>query len=156
MKTKFTIAMIALLVSSLGANAQEKDSVETSISCDLMSRYVWRGSQYSRTPSIQPCFELSYKGFVFGTWGAYSFNGAEGAEADLYVSYSFAKEMFSVLVTDYFLPNEYSDNNYFEYCEEHTGHLLEGTLSFNGTEKLPLSFLVAANFYGADKKKLND
>lgn len=140
-------------------SAQERsDSTKFSfdISTDLMSRYVWRGVAYSSGPSIQPNFQFSKGGFTVGAWGAYSFNGAGGAEADIFASYSFLKDAFTVSVTDYFFPNENGvPNNYFEYDKNKTGHVYEAGICFNGTDKIPVSFFAGVNFYGNDAKKIN-
>lgn len=150
----FTISLFAIITLS----AQEKESkLDFSLGSDIMNRYVWRGTQFSTGPSIQPGFELSAGNFAFGAWGAYSFNGLDGAETDLYLSYTFMKDMFTATFTDYFFPNELiAKNKYFNYDKDVTGHVFEGSLSFNGTEKLPLSLLFAANFYGADAMKVID
>ena len=78
-----------------------------------------------------------------------------GAEFDLYLSASFVDEMFTLTLTDYYFPDT-SDYKYFQYNKDKTGHILEGALSFNGTEKVPVSLMVAINFYGADAQKIND
>ncbi|PLX11800.1 MAG: hypothetical protein C0594_03225 [Marinilabiliales bacterium] len=164
MRKALSILLSALFIITLfnvQSVAQEEESesgASVSLGTDLMSRYVWRGTQFSTGPSIQPCIEFSTGGLAIGTWGAFSYNGFDGAEADLYISYTFVKDMFTVAVTDYFFPDETGTiaNNYFEYDGDETGHVFEGSLSFNGTENLPLTFLFAANFYGADAKVIED
>jgi len=127
------------------------------ISGDVFSRYVWRGTAFSRAPSIQPGIEYTLGNLSIGAWGAYSFQGSDGAEADIYLSYSLLDEKISLTLTDYYFPDEENPlNNYFEYNEDKTSHILEASVSWNGTEKLPLSLLFAANFYGADAKKINN
>jgi hypothetical protein len=73
-------------------------------------------------------------------------------EVDLYASYTFVKDMFTLGVTDYFFPDAtVTMNNYFDYSDSTTGHIFEGNLAFNGTEKVPVYFSANCNFYGADK-----
>lgn len=164
LKKLFTLLAIVGLIGTMNQTiAQEENTEETgifdaSIGADLMSRYVWRGTQFSTAPVFQPAVEVSAFGVSLGAWGSYSFMGyTDGAEADIYISYSFMDDMFTATVTDYFFPDDNTDRNkYFNYDEDETGHILEGTLAFNGTESLPLSVLVATNFYGADAKKIND
>ncbi|PLX24521.1 MAG: hypothetical protein C0599_02040 [Salinivirgaceae bacterium] len=165
LKKLFTLLAIVGLIGTMNQTiAQDENSEENSgifdasIGADIMSRYVWRGTQFSTAPVIQPAFEVSAFGVSLGAWGSYSFLGAlDGAEADIYLSYSFMDDMLSVTVTDYFFPDDNTDRNkYFNYDKDETGHILEGTLAFNGTESLPLSLMVATNFYGADAKKIND
>ncbi|MBI9067272.1 MAG: hypothetical protein JEZ09_08265 [Salinivirgaceae bacterium] len=83
-----------------------------SIGADFMSRYVWRGTNYGSSPSIQPSMELSIGSFAIGAWGAYTTNSPGIQEADLYLSYSIA-DMFSVTLTDYFFPVDSNSYNYF-------------------------------------------
>jgi hypothetical protein len=152
------LVMFLSLSTSLKMYAQDDSTkVENpiSISCDLMSRYVWRGTDFGGSPSIQPGIEYSKKGFALGAWAAYATNLPGVQEADLYVSYTF-KDMFSVTLTDYYFPDELTDYKYFDYDDQTTGHVLEATLSFNGTEKLPLSLMLATNVWGADAKRIND
>ncbi len=134
--------------------AQDKKENPVSLSLDLMSRYVWRGTDYGASPSIQPGIEFSKKGFALGTWGAYTVNSPGIQETDIYASYTY--DMFSVILTDYFFPNENADYNYFDYKSSSTGHVLEATLAFNGTDNFPLSVFVATNFYGADALRINN
>ena len=140
--------------------AQSDDSrIKLSIGTDLVSRYVWRGSQYSTNPCIQPGIEANIGNLTFGAWGSYAFDGLPfNAEADLYLTYSFADQMFSATITDYFFPADVigGKNKYFVYDQDKTGHLLEATLTFNGTDNIPVKFLAAMNFYGADNKKIED
>lgn len=136
---------------------QDQGKLTVNLGTDLMSRYIWRGTQFSTGPSVQPTFELAMGGLAIGSWGAYSFHGTDGAEADLYLSYTTLKEMVTFTFTDYFFPDETgAPNKYFNYAEKSTGHIFELGISFNGTEKLPLSLLVAANLFGADAKRLNN
>ncbi len=51
--------------------------------------------------------------------------------------------------------NSGSQDKYFEWGKESTGHVLEGTLSFNGTEKLPITLLFSMNLYGNDARRSN-
>ncbi len=150
---------ILLSFLSIGFVQAQDDSTncQLTVNSDFVSRYVWRGTAFSTAPSIQPCIEFSKGAFTIGTWGAYSFNGFDGAETDIYLSYSFLQDKISLTVTDYFFPDEtLAQNNYFEYDKDKTSHVFEASLSWNGTEKLPLSFLIATNFYGADSRRIND
>lgn len=152
--TKFLVGIIlsALLLPGI-ASAQTTTSLNTGV--DLMSRYIWRGMNLGgSSPSIQPSLEFSAGNFTIGTWGAFNMSDAFSLqETDLYLSYTI-REMFSLTLTDYFFPDEMLDkNNYFEFNKDSTGHLLEGTLAFNGTEKIPFTLIAAVNFWGADAKK---
>lgn len=157
------LSIIILIILNSNTLFAQTDSTKSPISvgCDLMSRYVWRGTDFGGTPSIQPSISFEKSGFTIGAWGAYSTNfsgnntGDIYKEADIFVGYTF-KKIITLTVTDYFFPNDISDNKYFDYNNKTTNHVLETSLSFNGTEKLPLTVLLATNVYGADAKKIND
>lgn len=125
---------------------------------DLMSRYIWRGMQFGgNSPSIQPYFTYKTGSFETGVWGAFSLSGKNySQEVDLHVSQSFAKNMFTVTLTDYFFPEEFGNYDYFDYKNQTTGHILEGSFAFNGTKKFPLTVMVATNFYGDDAARIED
>lgn len=128
------------------------------LGADLVSRYIWRGIQFGgNSPGIQPFFTYRNGGFEAGVWGSFSLSGFNlSQEVDLHVSQSFAKNMFTVTVTDYFFPEEFGNYNYFKYGKNVTGHVFEGALAFNGTKKFPLTVLVATNFFGADAARIEN
>mgnify|MGYP002639652514 CR=1 FL=1 len=153
----FTILFLILIVlggNTIQAQEEAKES-PFSVNVDLMSRYVWRGTDFGASPSIQPGLSFNKWGLTVGAWGAYATNLPGVQEADLYLSYNIT-DMFTLTFTDYFFPDEINGYKYFNYKEASTGHIFEGSISFNGTEKFPLSVLLATNFYGADARRLND
>lgn len=162
MKKLISIILFIFLIPGYSAFSQETETKESkfnfTIGSDIVSRYVWRGTDFGRSPSIQPGIELSAGGFAIGYWGAFATSQINSGsfsttqETDLYLSYTL-KEMFSLTLTDYFFPNDLAANNkYYEFNEDKTGHILEAALSFNGTEKVPFTFLIATNIWGADKR----
>jgi hypothetical protein len=150
---------------AMGQTPDKKSPLSINIGADLVSRYVWRGTDYGNSPGIQPSFSLDIKGFEVGAWGSYGFvpyskkindtttiSMGNYAEFDLFLSYTF--KWFTLCVTDYFFPNPLtpnSDNKYFNWKNATTGHTIEAALSFNGTDKVPLSLYVGTLVYGADK-----
>jgi len=158
-KTQVLIISLFIFLNSSSLFAQN-DTTKTdspiSVSVDLMSRYIWRGSDFGASPSIQPGIEYSKKGFAIGAWGAYAINYQGYQESDLYLGYTFYKDMFTVMITDYYFQSDLTNVNYFDYKKNTTGHVFEATVAFNGTKKLPLSLMVATNIYGADATKIND
>ena len=142
------LAAVLITVPIDKTQAQDKES-PISIGADLVSRYVWRGTDYGGSPSIQPYIEAGFGGFAIGAWGAYTTNLPGVQEMDVYASYTFLDDMFTVGVTDYFFPDEFQGYKYFEF-DSLTGHVLEGMVGFNGTEDIPLSVMFAYNVWGAD------
>lgn len=152
------ICLMTILSTSIFTVTAQTDECKSKLklSTSVMSRYVWRGLQLGGAyPSIQPTLEFSKGKFAIGAWGAFSTNGLQSQEVDLYASYTFAKDMFTFTLTDYFFPSDTASYNYFVYDKDATSHLFEASLKFNGTEKIPFTLLLAANIYGADTKKLN-
>ncbi|MCH8318082.1 MAG: hypothetical protein IIA88_06240, partial [Bacteroidetes bacterium] len=155
------VMTVAAIVCSLNPNfAQDssKVSLDFDFGIDMVSRYVWRGTQFGGTsPNVQPFTELGIGNFVLGAWGAYSLGGLSPfQEFDLYAAYSFLDDKVSITVTDYYFPDESSDYEYFDYVDFTTGHLFEASVSFNGTEKIPFSALIAVNLYGNDATRISD
>ena len=150
------LSLLILLVISNIITAQE-----FGLGFDLFNRYVWRGLDLGgKSPNIQPWANVKFgndnHSLTLGTWGAFSFAGTANDETDIYLNYSY-KSCLNLLVTDYYFPglNSGIKENYFEWRPDSTGHVLEGTFSFTGTEKIPLTALFAMNFYGNDARKSN-
>lgn len=142
----FLFAAALLLTITVQVKAQEEEkSSPISIGADIMSRYVWRGTDYGSSPSIQPSMELGLGGFALGIWGAYTTNLPGVQELDLYATYTFS-DVVTIGITDYFFPDEIFGYDYYEYRGDSSTHILEGMASFNGLENLPLTFMVGYNF----------
>ncbi len=174
-KVKLCSLLFTILLCAGNLFAQEETTTEESpwsVGGDFVSRYVWRGVNLGgSSPSIQPYLEYGFgtndHSFSIGAWGAYSLSGTQtGQEADLYLSYT-VKDMFSLTVTDYFFPDEtIGRNKYFNYNMDwdkinsgetkQTGHVVEAAISFNGTEKIPISIMFAMNIWGADAQKYTE
>jgi len=152
MKRSGAFLLLLLFVGINSYSFGQKENPKLNFSADVMSRYIWRGSQFGgNSPSLQPSVNLSWNGLELGAWGAYSLGGTNNAqEFDLYLSYTFLNDLMSLTVTDYYFPVEGDDYNYFEFNHNQTGHVLESTINFNGNDKIPFEFLLAVNFWGAD------
>lgn len=155
LKVIFFLSFSTIILFEAKSQTEENKS-QIKVTTSFMSRYVWRGLQLGGAyPSIQPTLELNKGKFAIGIWGAFSTNGLQSQEVDIYASFTFAKKMFTFTLTDYFFPSDTASYNYFVYDKNATSHLFETSLKFNGTDKIPFTLLLAANVYGADTKKLN-
>ena len=154
------VSVFLVLSGSLFAqeNEEKESKIELGAGADLYSRYVWRGTMYGgSSPSVQPYANLLVSNLEVGFWGAYSLGGINPIqEMDFYVGYTFMNDMLTFTFTDYYFPNEYDGYDYFEYNKDSTGHIFETMLSFNGTEKFPLTFSAGVNVYGADAARIED
>ena len=133
-------------------------SAQFDVGADFVSRYLWRGLDFSTAPSIQPYLSYSLEkgnfGFEIGAWGSYSFDGSDGSEADLYITLS--QGPISFTFTDYFFPSDMAmTHDYFQYNDTLTGHIFEGLISYEGPSNFPLTATFAYNFFGADAEKVD-
>lgn len=142
-KLFFAMALIGLFTTSIKTSAQ----ADVSLGADLMSRYVWRGTDFGGSPSIQPYIELSTGNFVLGAWGAYTTNLPGAQEADLYAGYTFS-DVFSLTLTDYYFPMDDMSDEYFDFDNSHS-------LEVSGELALDNFSLLAGKFFaGADDQSL--
>jgi hypothetical protein len=139
-----------LLLALSAIHAQEQSPSKLNIAADIVSRYVWRGLDYGKAPSVQPTFSLTKGNFEIGSWGSINILGTYH-ELDLYAKYTLKR--ITVAFTDYFIHNESSPNNthYFNYDSKLTTHAFEPSLQYKGSEKFPISIFVAAFIYGNDR-----
>jgi hypothetical protein len=129
--------VLSLMAAALftTAFAQESES-KFGISSDIVSRYVWRGTQFSSAPAIQPGMAFASGGFTLGAWGSYAFDNV-GTECDLYASYAFNFGL-SLIATDYFFPGDPSGSKYSGYFDTENNHIYEIGASY-AIGKLTLS-----------------
>jgi len=72
---------------------------------DLVSSYVWRGTQFGSGAHIQPYMELGSGNFTAGVWGSFPTSAKGGGnELDLYLGYDFGP--VALTVTNYTFPGE--------------------------------------------------
>lgn len=139
MKNDLSRAIAGLLVMgaagffSLPATAQS-----FSLGADFVSRYVWRGTDFGESASIQPGLSFTSGAFTIGSWANYSLaaDGAGANEHDLFLSLSLGQ--FSLGVTDYYFPN--SSPDFFNFDGDAEGsHWIEPFVGFTGPESFPIS-----------------
>ncbi|MDR2868735.1 MAG: hypothetical protein LBV46_04255 [Bacteroidales bacterium] len=157
MKKHLSILLVGtMFFLSFSLNAQDSTATrdyDYNVALDFQTRYVWRGQLLGGTsPSRQPGMSFSWKGLSVGAWGAFGFNNQVVQELDLYLSYTFWKDRFTVCVTDYCFPDELSDFNYFDWKYGSTSHVIEAGFCYNGEEKVPISLSIYCNLYGGDAK----
>ena len=82
---KSSLALITVFATLNTNSVQAQD-----FGADLVSSYVWRGTQFGSGAHIQPWMELGSGSLTGGVWGSFptTANGG-GNELDLWVSYDF-------------------------------------------------------------------
>ncbi len=139
---KFFTLLVGIVVMFSGtAKAEGFD-----IGADVVSRYVWRGTQFGDGIAAQPWLSYTFPGIgvEVGAWGSYDLSDEDASEADLYVTIPLG-DNFSFTVTDYFFPTGGFDD-YFNWDEDGS-HTVELSAGF---EAANFSLLAAINVLGND------
>lgn len=129
-----TLALILAAGVAAPAAAQE-----FSLGADVVSRYVWRGTDFGESASIQPALSYSSGGLEIGTWASYSMapESAFANEHDLWIGYTSGPLSFGV--TDYYFPN--AGVGFFDFEGDGEGaHFIEPYVSITGPESFPVTF----------------
>ena len=115
------------LVVSMTIHAQE---IETTISGDVVSSYIWRGQDLGST-AIQPTLGVGYKGLSLTAWGSYGLvNPADTKEFDLTLAYTAGG--FSIGITDYWFNSGLDpEARYFKYDAHGTNHVFEANIGYD-------------------------
>ena len=129
------IVLLAMgLVMSMTAIAQDEieseSKIETTISGDIVSRYIWRGQDLGDV-SLQPTLGLGYKGLSLTAWGNVGLSNSEDTkEFDLTLAYTTGG--FNIGITDYwFNAGLDPDNRYFMYNAHSTNHVFEANIGYD-------------------------
>ena len=120
---------------------------EVTIGADVVSRYVWRGTDYGNAASVQPSIETAIGPVTVGAWGSFPLTDAIGTsatagnECDLYASTTVGP--VGLTLTDYFFP-AYVGTDSLLNLDIHVFELSAIT------DVGPASILAAANVSGAE------
>ena len=95
---KFTLLTIVALFSTNISYSQD-------FGADLVSSYVWRGTQFGSGSHIQPYMDIGSGNLTGGVWGSFPTSAKGGGnELDLWVSYDFGP--LALTITNYTFPGE--------------------------------------------------
>ena len=118
---------------------------EVTIGADVVSRYVWRGTDFGNAAAVQPSIETTIGPVALGAWGSWSISpgpaDASGNECDLYASTTVGP--VGLTLTDYFFP-AYAGTDSLLNVDIHVFELS------GGADVGPVSVLAAANVSGDD------
>lgn len=140
LRTRTLLLLTALFAVVVPAQAQQ-----FSLGADIMSRYVWRGTDYGESASIQPALTYTHGAFSIGSWASYAVDPSAGLvnEHDLWLSFAAGPVSFGV--TDYYFPN--AGVGFFELEDGGGAHSIEPFVSFSGPETLPISLYAGMFVY---------
>ncbi len=128
---------------------------------DIVSRYIWRGSDVNDQVNIQPYITFNYADFKLGAWGSYGLSHLNStdkdyalqSELDTWMSLSFVNTSdvnITAIFTDYFFPNngkKFSNYNNYDNPDGPGAHTIEAGLIITGGESFPLSLAGYVNVY---------
>ncbi len=123
------IVLLAMgLVMSMTTLAQ--DEIETTISGDIVSSYIWRGRDLG-SAAVQPTLGVGYKGLSLTAWGSYGLsNSSDTKEFDLTLAYTIGG--FNIGITDYWFSEGLDpDARYFKYDAHCTNHVFEANIGYD-------------------------
>ena len=131
MKKHLTIIAILGTMAISPTYAEESKGVNNvnpwGVSCDIYNRYVWRGTDFGNSPSIQPGITYSLGVLTVGAWGAWQFNG-QANENDLFVSAQAGP--LSLILPDYYSPtNSGANDNFLDFNPGSGAHFIEAGAS---------------------------
>ena len=132
------------MVLSSASLAQEE--IETAISGDVVSSYIWRGQDLGSV-SLQPNLGVEYKGLSLTAWGSVGLTDpADTKEFDLTLGYTIGG--LNIGVTDYwFNVGLDPDGRYFKYNTHGTNHVFEANIGYDFG---PVALQWYTNFAGND------
>lgn len=123
------IVLLAMgMAISMTTFAQEE--VETTVSADVVSSYIWRGQDLGST-ALQPTLGVAYKGLSLTAWGSYGLvDPADTKEFDITLGYTVGG--LNIGITDYWFNTGLDpQNRYFKYNAESTNHVFEANIGYN-------------------------
>ena len=146
MKKIIALALAAFTFLPSAISAQDK--IEATVSADLVSHYMWRGTDMAGA-SFQPELNLAWKGLSLDVSGSTPLE-KDGGVTEIDASLSYSLFGFNIGVTDYWTGDVDKENRYFHYGGKwDCPHQLEGNIGY--TCKYG-SLQAYTMFYGNDYK----
>jgi len=149
---KSILTILAMVIILTGSFSNTYSQAQISLGTDLVSRYVWRGIDFGKSPSIQPTIAFGYSGLEVGAWGAYQLGRDSSTpladEIDLYIGYSLdiGETSLSFVATDYYFPT--SGKKFGNFKDDGLGsHIIEVGVTLAGSESLPFYLSAYINVY---------
>ncbi|MBO4720441.1 MAG: hypothetical protein J5658_11285 [Prevotella sp.] len=114
----------------MGMTTFAQDEIETTVSGDIVSSYIWRGQDLG-SAAVQPTLGIGYKGLSLSAWGSYGLvNPADTKEFDLTLAYAIGG--LNIGITDYwFSAGQDPENRYFKYDAHGTNHVFEANIGYD-------------------------
>lgn len=153
--TVFFTSLFFIMPASRLTGQDTGKSSGFSFGADVVSRYIWRGLNLGGSAAhIQPdmSYSLGKTGLSLEAWASHAIGSSRtGTEVDLILSYT-PVSILTFAVTDYYFPIDTAGarGDFLNFKKGETRHVFEGSITFNGSENIPVYAIFAINFYGAD------
>ena len=138
-KFLFSAALMSLGLTAIPVSA------EVGFGADVVSRYVWRGTDFGNAVSVQPGISYSTGSVEIGAWSSWAITGGGANENDLYISY--AAGPVSITLSDYYFPGLTPNDRFWSYGDDKGVHILEIAATY-ATDDMPVSVTGAFNVSG--------
>jgi hypothetical protein len=146
------LTLAVALFAGFGTSSAQAADGGFKIGADLVSSYVWRGTEFGNSPAVQPAVSYTFPGtggIVAGFWGSYAINGNSDRykEVDTYITVPAGPLSFTV--TDYnVLPNTSNLSNTEAFNFDKDGpNVVEVSVGYTSGN---LALLGAINVAGKD------
>ena len=150
MKKIIALALAAFTFLPSAVSAQDK--FEATVSADLISHYMWRGTDMAGA-SFQPELNLAWKGLSLDVSGSTPLE-KDGGVTEIDASLSYSLFGFNIGVTDYWTGDVDKENRYFHYGGKwDCPHQLEGNIGYSCKYG---SLQAYTMFWGNDYKRNGD
>lgn len=154
---KISIKKIFLLVALI-SQIIIAQTAKVDVNADLVSRYIWRGTNVNESPNIQPSITLTVGGLSAGFWGSYciantSETNSFSHEIDTWIQYDYSLSngmSIGAIITDYYFPQagvRFGNFNNYDNTKGPGAHTFEAGILFKGSEAFPISLSGYMNFY---------
>ena len=140
--------LLLLTLMSLVIGGPPSFAQSFSLGTDLVSRYVWRGTDFGESASIQPSLAFKVEGFELRTWASYSIapDGADANDIDAWVAYTVEAGRagsFTLGATDYYFPSP-GGSDFFDFSGNGEGsHSLEPFVAYTGPASFPVELFAS-------------
>ena len=123
---RIRLCLIVILLG-FGKRLMAQESVDITLGADVVSQYVWRGSELGHA-SVQPSLGISWQGLSLSAWGSVGIATSEDIhEIDLTAQYTTGG--LSLGITDYWCDSP--ETRYFYYNANATSHVFEGFVGYD-------------------------
>ncbi len=129
------------------ANEEKQSAFQITPSLAISNVHLWRSFASGTAPCIEPDIYLSYKNLSLEFWAAYAIDNSY-KEVDFILSY--ATNHFTLTFSDYYCPVAGKPEQFANFKNSETDHLLEVRTDITFSEKVPICLLAAVFFAGAD------